>query len=243
VGIVLPVHNEEQRLPAALRSIDRAMEGIDDWATQCRLVVVLDDCNDGSSSVVDGWPAEDTKWGKKWGKAHVLSLRARNVGLARQTGCAALLDLWSATPAEHIWLATTDADSEVPRDWLTAQVRARTEGAEVWVGPVEVGSWDDRATGTADEWNRRYAREHRPVHGANFGIDAAMYLRAGGFEGLVTGEDRDLLDRALVQGAVVRVDASVRVITSARRQSRAPRGFAHALSAIEESLSAAAVAS
>lgn len=231
MGVVLPVHNEDRHLLAALCSVDRAMAQISNKSTECQLVVVLDDCRDRSADVVDHWLACRSAVAR----VRVIALGARNVGLARRTGCAALLERWSTTPSRDVWLATTDADSEVPSDWLEAQLQARDEGAHVWVGPVEVRCWDDRAEGTADEWGRRYALEHLPVHGANFGVDATMYLRTGGFKPRVTGEDRDLLDRALLHGAVTRVDPSVRVITSGRRQARAPRGFAEALSAIEDS--------
>jgi hypothetical protein len=74
-------------------------------------------------------------------------------------------------------------------------------------------------------------------------VDAATYLSVGGFDGLATGEDRDLLDRMLARGAVARSDGTVRVVTSSRRHARAPRGFAHALSGIEDALPVAAVAS
>ena len=238
VGVVIPVHNEEHQLLAALQAVDRAMRGISTQCRESRLVVVLDDCVDRSAAVVDSWRNEATT-----GAVEVIAVRARNVGLARRTGCAALLEHWSTTAADDIWLATTDADSEVPANWLAAQVRARDAGAHVWVGPVEVGCWDERASGTADEWCRRYALEQLPVHGANFGVDAAMYLRTGGFEDRVTGEDRDLLNRLLVHGAVARAEPSVRVVTSGRRHARAPHGFAQALLAIEQSLPVTAVAS
>jgi len=239
VGVVLPVHNEEHHLPDALRCLDRAIGQVTDDGIDCRLAVVLDDCSDASSEIVDHWL--DHRTGPA--PVDVVRICSKNVGVARRTGCAALLDRWPSAPVDAIWLATTDADSEVPGDWLTAQLRARAEGAHIWVGRVQVRSWSDRLEGTADEWQRRYAREPVPVHGANFGVDAAMYLDAGGFDGLATGEDRDLLDRVLGRGAVARTDGTVRVITSGRRQARAPRGFAHALSGIEDTLPVAAAAS
>jgi hypothetical protein len=113
----------------------------------------------------------------------------------------------------------------------------------VWAGRVQVRNWVGRADGVEDEWQRRDAQEHLPVHGASLGIDAPTYVRAGGFLGLVSGEDKDLVDRALDGGAVARSDAVVRVSTSGRRQARAPQGFAAALSAIEDSLPVAAAAS
>lgn len=239
VGVVLPVHNEEAHLLGALQSLDRAMRSLTGIVICCQLVVVLDDCTDRSADIVRHW----VDAGTVAGRVDVISIGAKNVGLARRAGSAALMGRWAGTPAGDIWLATTDADSEVPPDWLAAQIRARAEGAHLWVGRVEVRCWDDRSAGTADAWGRHYALEHQPVHGANLGVDAAMYLGVGGFEGRASGEDRDLVDRILLRGAVVRADTSVRVVTSGRRMARAPGGFAQALSSHEQSLPVAAVAS
>jgi hypothetical protein len=38
------------------------------------------------------------------------------------------------------WLATTDADSLVPSDWLTGQPRYARSGTELAVGTVDVGA-------------------------------------------------------------------------------------------------------
>lgn len=247
VGVVLPVHNEERLLPYALRSLERAMRPVVQMGLGCHLVVVLDACTDRSAARVRRWASDArhdaTALGTVTGMVDVVSLAARNVGLARRTGCDLLLHRWSHVPADRIWLATTDADSDVPAEWLAAQVHAWRAGVQLWVGRVAVRSWDGRAAGTAEAWHRRDADEHLPVHGANLGVDGATYLRAGGFATLATGEDRDLVNRALAQGASARSDPSVRVVTSARRHARAPSGFAQALSRVEASVPVGAAAS
>jgi hypothetical protein len=237
--MVLPVHNEEGLLPAALASLDRAIGR----ATGRRrapgvavlgVAVVLDACTDDSGGLVDAWRRRAHHRGRV--DIEVIDTDLRGVGQARGVGCQALLRRWSDTPAEHIWLATTDADSEVPGDWICAQLRARRLGGQLWVGGVSVDDWTDRAEGTAEAWQRHDEAELLPVHGANFGIDAATYLAAGGFRGLSTGEDRDLFERAVALGAEIGHDPRVRVATSSRREARAPRGFAHALTALEARL-------
>jgi hypothetical protein len=65
-------------------------------------------------------------------------------------------------------------------------------------------------------------------------VDAATYHRLGGFPTVRTGEDRGLVARALTAGARIHHDSTVKVVTSARRDARAPAGFAHALSVFEE---------
>jgi hypothetical protein len=115
-------------------------------------------------------------------------------------------------------------------------MRVRGEGGQVWIGAVSVSDWSGRTAGTAEAWLRQYKDESLPIHGANFGIEASTYLKAGGFDPLVTGEDRNLYEKAVALGASIRHDPSVRVATSARRDARAPRWFAHALTTIEASV-------
>src|SRR5690606_39610339 len=77
------------------------------------------------------------------------------------------------------WLASTDADSKVPHDWLSAQLQ---RGADAFCGTVRVADWLDfaervRAAFLAGE---HYEDDHLHVHGANFGLSAAAYQAVGG---------------------------------------------------------------
>ena len=231
-GVVVPVHNEECLISAALDSIDLAIQHLHNSRATLGIAVVLDKCSDRSIELVADWRRRNTQF-RCPDRVEVVELEAGNVGSARRVGCEALLTLWSDVPPEEIWLATTDADSEVPPDWVSAQIRMRNEGAQVWIGAVDVRDWSGRALGTAEAWRNQYETEQLPVHGANLGIDAATYLAADGFADLETGEDRELVDKAVRLGAVIRHDPYVQVVTSSRREARAPRGFAHALTAIE----------
>ena len=234
-GVVIPVHDEEQLISVALDSVGGAMSRVSDGGVTVGIAVVLDRCSDRSGERVAEWrhraAASDAA-----GPIEILEMDAGNVGLARKVGCQALLHRWSDSAPEDIWLATTDADSEVPPNWISAQLRARREGGQVWAGAVSVRDWSSRALGTAEAWFRQYEAEPLPIHGANFGIDAATYLEAGGFEALPTGEDRELFEKAVALGAVIRHDPLVRVVTSGRPDARAPRGFAHALTSIEATI-------
>jgi Glycosyl transferase family 2 len=231
-GVVIPVHDEEELAPAALASIDRAIASIRNGLVGIGVAIVLDSCSDRSSQLVTEWQQQRAQ-ADDGHLIEIVTTAVGSVGHARKLGCAALLGMWADHPPESIWLATTDADSEVPRDWIAAQLRMRCQGGQVWVGPVGVCDWSSRSAGTAEAWSRQYESEYLPIHGANFGIDATAYLAAGGFAALPTGEDRDLFERAVALGAVVRHDPRVRVLTSGRRVARAPKGFADALSAIE----------
>jgi hypothetical protein len=236
-GVVMPVHDEEEMAPAALVSIDRAIAAVSEPSVTFGIAIVLDACSDRSGQLVAEWQHRRMPRGGSE-QIQIVTTDAGSVGHARKLGCAALLRMWADRQPEAIWLATTDADSEVPRDWITAQLRMRREGGQVWVGPVSVHDWSNRSAGTADVWRAEYDREYLPIHGANFGIDAATYLGAGGFAALPSGEDRDLFQRTVSLGAVVRCDPHVRVVTSGRREARAPKGFANALNSIEARIAA-----
>jgi glycosyltransferase involved in cell wall biosynthesis len=220
VGIVLPVHNEEELLSAALGAIEVAADALPPQIT-CRVLAVLDDCDDGSAALAHSWG----------GRVGVLvsSRASRNVGMTRKTGIDALLSLWADVDPATIWIANTDADSRVPGNWLTVQLGARSSGADLWAGRVRVA--EDSAI--VAEWTRRYMRESRPIHGANLGFSGALYEHVGGFRNLRSGEDRDLHRRAVAAGFRVTHDLKAAVTTSARRGGRAPAGFASVLHGIE----------
>jgi len=130
-------------------------------------------------------------------------------------------------PPDAVWLASTDADSVVPFDWLTHQVRLADRGAEAVRGTVDVRDWRC----WPPEVGRAYAAGyhgvdgHPHVHGANLGVRASAYLAAGGFAPVARDEDV-LLVAALAAGGV-RVVASghAPVATSARAVGRVPGGF------------------
>jgi hypothetical protein len=224
VGVTIPVHDEELLLPSCLRALDGALARLPDQL-RVQVAIVLDCCSDGSSAIAMDWAA-----GRR---AVVVECSANSVGVARRLGCATLLRGWPRLAPTDIWLATTDADSEVPENWLTAQLQAGDGGADLWAGRVTVSDWSQFSPRTSRQWARVYEREVAPIHGASLGIRGHAYLQAGGFQALTSGEDRDLHDRALGLGFVAHYDATARVSTSARRVARAPRGFAHLLNDLE----------
>ncbi len=239
VGIVLPVHNEERMLRSSLNALDSAANRVGD-ELPCHIVVVLDDCRDGSAAVTQRW-VRNRAAGRKGRSAlsklvTVLTIDAGNVGSARRVGCAFALQSFRGTPADNVWLATTDADSTVPVHWLVQQLTKHDLGVDIWSGSVTVLDWIQRRRGTAAAWGEQYGAKRHWAHGASLGVNGRSYLDAGGFEDFASGEDRSLLEAAAAIGARTHYDRSAPVNTSARRNGRAPLGFAHALSCIEEDL-------
>ena len=131
------------------------------------------------------------------------------------------------------WIASTDADSLVPHDWLAGQLR---RGCDAFCGIVTVEDWldYDAATIAAFVGPAPPADGHRHIHGANFGISADAYRRCGGFAPLACSEDVAIV-RAL-EAIDARIDwsATPRVVTSARRDARARGGFGDYLKALED---------
>jgi hypothetical protein len=128
-----------------------------------------------------------------------------------------------------VWLATTDADTVVPRDWLSRQLQYGRSGWQAFVGTVDVADWSRRAEETRERWIASYRpiEDHPHVHGANFGCTAEAYVGAGGWPPLASHEDVAMV--AAMRGRRVLRSPTPRVITSARADPRATDGFGDAL--------------
>jgi hypothetical protein len=124
--------------------------------------------------------------------------------------------------ANGLWLASTDADSQVPQTWLSRIVAEAQSGAEVILGTVPPGiglparldpAWCDR---------HQASEGHPHVHGANLALRADAYISLGGWA-MSSGEDVDLAKRTSHRR--VSRTAAIPVTTSVRRNARAPHGF------------------
>jgi hypothetical protein len=71
---------------------------------------------------------------------------------------------------------------------------------------------------------------HPHVHGANLGFTASAYHAAGGFQPSRTAEDHALVASLTAANRGILRTTHVSVLTSARRQARAPLGFSPLLS-------------
>lgn len=217
IGICIPAHDEERYIGACLKSATAAARHPLLRAEPVRIVVVLDMCRDRTATVAAAWPVR------------CLAIRARNVGMARAAGARHLL------AAGARWLAFTDADTRVSPRWLVEQLSLQ---ADVVCGTVGVSGWaahgaQARAARRGFSLHYQDRDGHRHVHGANLGIAAPAYCRAGGFRALACSEDQALVDRLLLDGCRVAWSARPRVVTSARPHSRVEGGFATALRAFQ----------
>lgn len=227
-AVVIPAHNEREKLPACLRAVLTAALCAPLPVT---IVVVLDDCDDGSADLVGEYGPD----------VHFISVDAHNVGTARAVGFGyARSLLGDGIRDTRCWYATTDADSRVDPGWLAHQMSV---GAEMVLGVVRVTDWRQHPAAVVDRYVQGYQgapgtsdRDHEHIHGANMGFNARAYWRVGGFRTLATGEDVDLVERFEAAGYSIHRDTELSVITSARTQARAPHGFAHHLSELGRSV-------
>jgi glycosyltransferase involved in cell wall biosynthesis len=225
VGVIVPAHDEQDVLPFCLASVRRAARTVRGMSVH--LVVVADDCRDRTAAVA------------RRGGASVVSIDARNAGAARAAGAREVLRRTRRLDPANVWLATTDADTLVPAHWLRQQVRRAGQGWDAIVGTIEVADWSGYPPGMRSRFRERYERsatgngQHGHVHGANLGFRASAYLAAGGFPELPTAEDHALVAALTAAGSRVLRTRALPVVTSARRDSRAPDGFSGYLAGLE----------
>jgi glycosyltransferase involved in cell wall biosynthesis len=213
IGVVVPARNEEKRLPACLSAIrtSACRPGI----PPIRIIVVVDDSTDDTELVAAAAGAE------------TLSLRVRNAGAARAAGFDWLTST-SAVPMHELWLATTDADSRVPPHWLDRHLQWRSDGWDAVVGTVVIEDWSEHPHETRSRFAQHYGSSrdgHSHVHGANLGLSAAAYRQVGGFPALAVAEDHALVMALRRSGSRIARPGGLPVVTSARRDPRADRGF------------------
>jgi glycosyltransferase involved in cell wall biosynthesis len=216
IGVVIPAHDEGEHIGATLHAVMQAAVHPELGGEAVLVVVVLDSCVDETGPIAAGWGAL------------TLPVAARNVGVARAAGANLMLD------AGARWLAFTDADTRVSADWLVKQL---AQDADVVCGSIGVEDWSPhglRGGFLREHFARTYtdADGHRHVHGANLGVSAEAYLRAGGFQALACSEDVALVEALKASGARIAWSAAPRVTTSARTNARARGGFGDTLLAV-----------
>jgi hypothetical protein len=223
--VVLPARDEAAHLPRTLDALKVAVDEVQRSAPglAVRVTVVLDTCRDGSEQVVALRPWVD-----------VVVVEHGVVGRTRAAGVERARQVARGVPGDQVWVACTDADSQVPRLWLVRQVELAEGGAEYYLGVVHPDAEHLDPLTRVRWWERHHLVEgHTHVHGANLGFTLAAYDAVGGFAPVSSGEDV-LLAAALCETERQGV-ATARnpVLTSGRTAGRAPLGFAAYLRDLE----------
>jgi GT2 family glycosyltransferase len=148
-------------------------------------------------------------------------------------------------------ISSTDADTIVAPDWISAQLAAADRGARAIGGRIELAD-DGTVPKALLEWhltrgNSRYRKllsepapsgktEHWQFSGASMALTSAVYRRVGGLEPRDALEDEQLERVLREHGIPIERLLSVRVATSARLVGRAGQGLAHDLSTAAKTL-------
>ncbi|NYD42653.1 glycosyltransferase [Nocardioides panaciterrulae] len=217
VHVVVPAHDEQDLLPACLRSLRAATSQLRRHRPEVltRVTVVADRCSDATAALTRAAGID------------LVELDAGCVGRARQAGVRRATELAGPVAADRVWVANTDADTVVPRDWLLRQLALADTGHRMVVGTVRPDHLDlDPAVLRA--WHRVHSlgEGHPYVHGANLGVSLAALHRVGGFAPVAVGEDVLLVRAVQRAGLPWCATATTEVTTSARRRSRVSGGFA-----------------
>lgn len=225
VAVVIPACNEQDRVARCIESVSAAVRnflGTEPGAV-VSVVLAADSCTDRTVPVV-----RET-WAASWGlderaRLTVLEGHWASAGGARQAAAN------RALMANPDWLASTDADTSVPAQWLSYQVERAHTGVDAVLGTVE-----PNPTECPDHvyrlWHLEHdlAEGHPYIHAANMGVRADAFTAAGGFPNVECGEDEAVVGALRAHGARVESTDRIRAITSGRLRGRATLGFAYHL--------------
>ncbi len=223
IGVVIPARNEEATIAACIDSVLVAGETHrrrgDLW-----VVVVADTSSDHTASLAR------TAIGSC---GEVIEATAGSAGAARRLGVAAVMKRFRGVEPQRIWLANTDADTCVCRDWIDVQLRLADQGVTGVAGIVrlEPGGTPEMHEAFRQSYAIGEDGTHTHVHGANIAVRADAYLDIGGWTDRTVAEDHCLWRRLHRRGWRVTSPASSVVITSARLKGRAAGGFADTMKA------------
>lgn len=229
ITIVIPAHNEAGLIRGCLVAVRAAMA---QTRIPVAVVLVAHRCSDATERIAH----EELSNLSGLTEGLVLRLESGTVATARAAGAMAGLHLLTAYGVrfENTWLLSTDADSQVPRDWIDRFRRRMLPDVAAITGLVRVEGWEDGLPTVTPRISEAYHRivaaglrsdSHDHVYAANLAVRADAYLEAGGWPDQVPGEDAALLAALRRSGRPVVSAPEIVVSTSGRVVARAPGGL------------------
>ena len=226
--VAVPAHNERSLIGACLQSVRAAVEharraGAVRHAT---VAVALHRCTDDTGEQAAAALADSDVDSVLWTVPERLTVGGVRTRLVE--AAAAGLD-------GQTWVFSTDADTVVPVDWVTATLQqGLTRRAELVLGLVDLSDWRaDAAAHQAYEALLAAGQTetgHAHAYAANLAIRLGAFRRVGGFPELEHGEEHGLAAACRAAGLLVVSTRYPRVRTSARMPGRADHGLGHLLS-------------
>jgi GT2 family glycosyltransferase len=243
--VAIPVRNEAERLPALLNGL-AAQTWLERSDERLKIVLVLNNCDDGSAEVVKATAA-----GLANLSLDIIDVEFRSddahVGSARRMAMDRALEIGGANSV----LLTTDADAVPMPNWIEANLRAIEEGADIVGGHIIGDKAEEALLGSG--FRRRaakhlyYARlidrlatlidpvahdpwpRHSDHTGASLAVRGEVYTATGGIPRLPFREDIAFVTKVCQAGYRLRHPLDVQVVVSARLEGRAAGGMADCL--------------
>lgn len=230
-GVVVPARNEAGLVGECLAAV-RAAAGAVGPGVRIAAAVVADRCTDATESVAAAALAgADFPW-------VVVPATVGNPGAARRVGVDAVVQLLGEPDPAGTWIATTDADTRVPRAWLTRMLDLAAAGHDGVAGAITVDRWDEHPPSVRRHYQAMLRRRRLPggshshVYGANLGVRLSALRTVGGMPTPPAGEDAELWSALRRYGLRLASPADLLVVTSGRRRGRATGGLADLLTAL-----------
>jgi hypothetical protein len=249
-AVAIPVKDEADRLPRCLGALAAQRDKLGrPLAPESFCVFIFaNNCNDRSAEIARSWgsrlslPVCVVEASLPPEEAHA--------GNARRTAMD-IAEIWLRNrSAGDGAILTTDADSQVPPDWIANNLIAIDEGADAVLGCIVLDEEGDLLPGPLHR--RGYLEglyetlltelsamldpiecnpwpHHATISGASLALTVAAYRRVGGLPCVPLGEDKALVAKLSRHDARIRFEPGIQVVTSGRVDGRAPGGVADTL--------------
>ncbi|WP_031428567.1 glycosyltransferase [Flavimarina sp. Hel_I_48] len=236
VCVTIPAKNEEQHIGRALHALS-LQYGVKNASFE--VIVLINHSWDGTLRICKEFQDNHPDF-----NMHIVvtySPAVINVGSARRE----LMDMaYKRLPCANGFVAMTDADSAVGRQWIKNLLKYSKTSIDLVCGPLVIDS-----SGLKGHTRKLYTAKQQylllrsrlesvilpdhfdpwPRHafscGPNMAIKKVAYKKIGGMPPLDFLEDAALYDKVIQQGLEVRHCPDMPVKTSARLDSRTERGF------------------
>ena len=259
VSVVIPVRNEAENLPAVIQALANQVDNNGDSLNPniYEVLVLANNCTDNTVEVA-------RQLGNDYPLLHMhaipvsIPLEVAHVGKARQMVMDEAYRRLSLIGRQNRIIASTDGDTQVAPDWISALLKEFDKGVDAVGGRIIAcrSQTPEISPRVSLHYLRRIAHayisaqiecfldpqshdcwpRHFQYYGANMAISAEMYGHIGGMPLVKDEEDVALYRQLKLADAKIRHSLEVRVRTSARRTGRATSG----LSELLETLSNAA---
>ena len=239
VVVAIPARDEADRIGPCLAALNGQSRLPD------AVVLMLNNCTDATEAIARGLTPEMRY------RLHVVSRELpafqANAGHARRLAMEMAAELAGPDGV----LVTTDADSIVPADWVSGNLRALHRGVDVVCGravidpaeaamiPAHLHADDalecrliallDSLAWSLDPELHDPPLRHTEASGASIAVRMDAYRRAGGIPDIRSGEDRAFVRKLWMMDARVRHDPAIQVSVSGRIVGRAEGGMADAI--------------